>query len=557
MIALLASLALATDGEDVADALIAEMDRGRAELSLPDAPDLYQLRTQLLILNEVDAIASLGGLVRFREGPTNGIGIEVRVGTPEYDNTGFGGWQNGFVQGSLPEQLTPLAARIGAWRLTDQAYKQAVEQYARKKAQYTAPDDHPGDYQMIDPVTGSQEAPQADPGEPLRDLAIELSGLMARSEHPLQRGEVHVGHEIGTMWTLDTHGTRVARPVAETTVRALAQLRTDDGMLITDHRLWSVQTTDDLPEAAELRAQVEALRDGLDALADAEVLDAEYVGPVIFSDEAATDLFRYLLVPQVEGTPAEVPFDSWFGDLGDRKDPVRIGRRVLPPGWSVFDDPQLDPSHPSTFQWDLEGTPAERVDLVQDGIVRDLLMSRVPRKGLEGTNGHARGWIGERPEGRVSQLVVEPDRHRSARALHKKATKLARSYGRDWYLVVERLQEPAVRWIGQGFALFSSDSEANLPPPVSVTRVYADGRTEVLRGARIVGVERWLLRDIVAAGDPRQSTWLAPTSSFGAGATSGLPVLTRAPQVLVGEVEIVPDPGDPRDATVLPPPEAK
>lgn len=544
----------AVDGAQVADELTEEIARQQAELALPDAPPLYHLRYQLLMLHEVDAVAANGGLIRYRQGPSNGLGVEVRVGTPDFDNTGFGGWQNGFVQGPLPDELTPLSARLGAWRFTDTAYKQAVEQYARKTSQFTAPEDHPGDYQMVDPVTGAAEVPQPLDGEPLQALAISLSEALDRGPRTLERGEVHVGHELGALWTLDSTGTRVRRPVAETTIRALGQLRTADGMLLTDQRLWSVREPSQLPAPEAMAADARAVADGLAALAEAPVLDDEYVGPVLFTDEAAVDLFRYLLVAQLEGTPAEVPFDSWFGDLGGNKDPVRVGRRVLPPGWSAFDDPGHDPSHPSAFQWDLEGTPAERVDLVSDGIVRDVLMSRVPRKGVDGTNGHARGWIGERPEGRVSQLVVTPPRSESARKLHKRAAKLARAYGRDWYFVVERLQEPAVRQIGQGYSMFAETSDGALPPPVRITRVWADGRTEVLRGARIVGVERWLLRDIVAAGELNTGTWLAPTGSFGSGATSGLPVLTLAPDVLVGEVEIVPSPGDPRDANVLEPP---
>lgn len=538
----------------IADALAEELTRNQAELALPEAPRLYHLRYQLVTLSEVDVSADRGGLIRYNAGPSNGLGVEVRVGEAAWDNTGFGGWQNGFLQGPLPDELTAQAAKLGAWRLTDSAYKQAVEQHARKTAQVTPPPEHPGDYQLTGPVIGTAPIPDPVDGAPLRQLALDLSARLVRPGLPLERGEVHIGHEVGALWTLDSEGTRIGRPVVETTVRAVAQLRTEDGLLITDHHLWSEQLPDRLlDDTGSALAAMDLLAARLETAAAAPQFTDEYVGPVIFEKDAAIDLFRYLLVDQLEGTPAEVPFDSWFGDLGAGKDPVRVGRRVLPPGWSAFDDPGLAPDHPSTFAWDLEGTPARRVELVSDGIVRDVLMSRVPRKGATGTNGHARGWIGERAEGRVSQLVVEAPRSASAVRLRKKAAKLARAYGRDWFLVIERLQEPAVRQLGQDYGIWAESSETTLPPPLSVTRVWADGRTEVLRGARIVGAERWLLRDVIAAGPQREGTWLAPTRSFGAGITSGLPVLTRAPDVLVGEVEIVPAPGDPRDAPLLRP----
>jgi hypothetical protein len=153
----------------------------------------------------------------------------------------------------------------------------------------------------------------------------------------------------------------------------------------------------------------------------------------------------------------------------------------------------------------------------------------------------------------VCQLQIDPDRRLSARALHKRAVKLAKAYDRDWYLVVRKLQDPAVRSIGQEYSMFAEASAA-LPPPVSVVRVYADGREEILRGARFAGVDRYLLRDIVGAGAQNRATWLASASSFGSGATTGLSTLTWAPDILVGEVEVVPAPGDPRDAPVVPAP---
>ncbi len=534
----------------VLEALTDEMTRNESELALPEAPPLYLLRYQLAQLHAIDMVTSMGGVIRESNSTSNALGVEVRVGTPEYDNTGFGGWQNGFMRTGLPLVLTPEALQASAWRLTDRAYKQAVEQYGRKEAQFTAPEDYPGDYQMLPAVQAQVAPPSADVG-PIPQLATDLSKTLAKVQ--FERSQVHVGSELGTMWTVDSTGTRLGRPVAETTIRAFAQLRTDDGQLITDHVLWSVPTPEDLPDAVTMHDQVGEMTQGLDRLRDTPNFDAEYVGPVLFTHDAAVDLFRWLLVAQVEGTPAEIPFESWFGDLGGTKDPVRVGRRVLPPGWTAIDDPQHLPNHVSTYSWDSEGTPAEAVTLVSDGIVKDLLMSRVPRKGMAGTNGHARSWLGARAEGRVTQLDIQPDKHLGAAAVHKRAVKMARAYDRDWYLVVSRLQEPAVRQVGQGFSMFSESEDSALPQPLSVVRVWADGRQERLRGAAFANVERFVLRDIVAAGTQREATWTAPMQ-WSAGTTNGFPTWTSAPDVLIGEMEVVPRSGDPTDAPVVPPP---
>ncbi|MEZ4319432.1 MAG: metallopeptidase TldD-related protein [Myxococcota bacterium] len=562
MIAVLLGLAHAQDGDspsssdsELLEALKAEMARA-SELSLPDAPPLYALRYRLALMQQREVHAELGSVLVEDATPYHGLGVELRVGTPMYDNTGFGGWENGFVRGSLAADPTPHDARQAAWRLTDLAYKQAVEQHARKSSQFTAPDDYPGDWAEMPPVVADDGWATLTGSDALRARVIELSDVFTPAGDRLQKGQVVLGQEAGGMVLIDRDGTEVRRPMEEVTLRAMAHLRTDDGQMLTDSRLWSVRQPDQLPEQAEMVAELERMRDDLLALAESPSLTDEYVGPVLFEGDAALDVFRYLLVPQLEGTPAEVPYDSWFGDLGEAKDPVRIGRRVLPEGWSASDDPRADPSHPSSFLHDWEGTPAQRVDLVDDGIVRDLLMSRVPRKGLA-PNGHARGFLGYRASGRVTQLSVEPNKAASSKKLVKKGLKMAQAYGRDHVLVVRRLQEDAVRAADATSSMFGFTEEdvLRLPPPVEVVRVYADGREEVLRGARFASVQRFVLRDIALAGEQRTGTFLAPIAGDYASMspTEGMPTRISAPDILVREIELVPTSGDPRDKPVLAP----
>ncbi len=551
MIALLASLALAGPVED---AIRAELARTE-ELSLPDAPPLYHVRYQLLRMEQVDLHTHLGSLVRRSTLPMNGLGVEMRVGEPDFDNTGFGGWQDGFLRTSLAAEPTAESVRLDAWRLTDRAYKQAVEQLARKSAQFTRPPDYPGDYQLTGPTVHDGGHAEIGDADALEALAVELSGALVGGERTLVHGGAYVGHEAGSLWTIDTEGTDVVRPLQETSIRLAAQIRTDDGLLITDQRLWSVRAPTDLPPHEEMLAEATALRDQLQAVAEAPAFGEEYVGPVVFADTAAVDLMRYLLVPQLEGTPAEVPFDSWFGELGSQSGSVRLARRVLPPGWSAVDDPVGLPGHPGTFTHDYEGTPAEAVELITDGIVQDVLMCRVPRKGVDGTNGHARGYLGSRSSGRAVSLSVSSDRHQTRTALIRRGLKLARAYGRDHIVVIERLQEPALLELGTNF--WYDEDDLPLPPPVWATKVYADGTEERLRGLRFAAADRWLLRDIIAAGPSVEATWLAPAFGGwgGLGPTEGLATRIRAAEVLVGEVELVPQSGDPMDTPIIPPPE--
>ncbi len=572
MIGLLLSVALAQSGStsDVTshepdrawvDALRAEMERAN-ELSLPDAPELYALRYRLAMLESHSVVAELGSVLREDHQPFHGLGVELRVGSPDYDNTGFGGWEDGFVRGGLALHPTPHSLRRTAWLITDRAYKQAVEQYARKSAQFEAPDDYPGDWQVPEPVKADLGWAVPMQTDEMRQRAIDLSSELAPLGSKLSIGRVVLGQEAGGVLLVDLDGTELVRPMEEVTLRAFAHLRTDDGQLLTDSRLWTARQPSQLPSEDAMSREVIAMRDALEARADAPKLEEEYVGPVLFEGDAAVDVFRYLLTPQLEGTPAEIPYDSWFGDLGERSETVRVGRRVLPEGWTAIDRPQADPTHPSHMPYDWEGTPSRDVELVEDGIVRDLLMNNVPRRiggEIRGSNGHARGFLGQRSKARVTQLVVAPDKQVPRRKLLKKALKMASSYGRDHVLVVRRLQEDAVRAAASDATVFDLGGEdaLRLPPPVEVVRVSADGSEEVLRGARFASIQRFVLRDIALAGDTAAKSYLAPASGdySGLGPTEGMATHLTAADILVREVELVPSSGDPRDKPVLVPPD--
>ncbi len=542
------------------DALRAELRRNATELSLPNAPAVHLLRYHVTRLSSLTAGSTFGALRSWRDASGRELGVEVRVGTPDYDSSGFGGWETGTRLHPLPEG-PGIAADLGvAWLETDRAYKDAVEQYGRKKAVYTTPKDHPGDWQVI-PAAQADEG--AAPAGDVRQLTERVRALSAAflGFPELESGEAELGAEAGFHHIIGLDGTSIRRRRQEVSMAATATARAEDGMLVADRRMWTVREMSRLPSQAEMQRSASQMAAELLVAAASPMAEDEYVGPVVFRGQAAADLFRHLLIPQLEGTPPVVPFDTVIGEMGqgllpDSSGHARLGRRVLPPGWEVVDDPQHNLGHPASFNFDAEGTPAQEVDLATDGIVRTLLMGRIPRKGVAGTNGHARGRPGERLHGRASMTTIRgpAGEERSSDFLVKKGLELARSYGHDHVLVIDRLIDPSM--IPGEVSTGDEGSGLGLPPPVIARRVYADGREELLRGLGFAGVHRWVLRDIAAAGPANDLSYMAP---FRPGSSTftpihGMPTWISAPEVVVGEMELVPRSADPRERPVVPPP---
>ena len=59
------------------------------------------------------------------------------------------------------------------------------------------------------------------------------------------------------------------------------------------------------------------------------------------------------------------------------------------------------------YPFDDEGIPAERVTLVDKGVLRNFEMSRQPLTGFPHSNGHGRRQIGAQPVSRQGNLIVQ------------------------------------------------------------------------------------------------------------------------------------------------------
>jgi TldD protein len=313
--------------------------------------------------------------------------------------------------------------------------------------------------------------------------------------------------------------------------------RSGDGEVMCDHVMRVVSRPDQLPEMDALAAEVDALAVRLEVWRAAPREADEWVGPVIFEGDAAVEVVQRLLVPAVVGTaPRETATDD-FSRVSVADGGLGLNRRVLPPGWSVVDDPGADPALPSSYTFDDEGVPGQRLSLVEDGLVRDLLMSRVPGDDLQQSNGHARGSVGTLLRGTPSNLSVTPDRARSDKKLFDQAFALARTYGLDHVMVVRRVADTDVGSSQFRAAFRSSTSErTDLPAPVEIVRRYADGREVVVRGLAFHAVDRRTLRDVVGAGRSTTRTVLYG----GSGPTGGTPITLTVPSLLVSEIELVP-----------------
>lgn len=528
----------------VEEAAQAELTRALT-LTLPDARSPSLVVYDVLDGDVVEAFGEQGALVSSSTDRYRNLRAEVRVGDPTLDSSNFQafGEPNGVIQRRLPVEDSVLALRREIWLATDLAYKHAVEQYSRKvAARRDDPSPKPPDWAPAPAVVAEVPAPAVTSADPaaLAALVQRLSGELARFPG------VEVSQAIARDWqgrrlVLSSEGTRLWTPTGYTVVRVEGTVRMPDGSSQLDSRSWVVRSLADLPPEAEMTAAVNELGTWLEGLKAAPV-EEDYLGPVLFEGPAAVELFSQLLAAELSGTPPEEEDGGRFGSMGGKPPTARLGRRVLPVGWSVVDDATTQEPILGKYAYDQEGVAPRRVELVKDGVVRDLLMSRVPRKDLGASTGHGRSLGGDRRAAVPAAVTVTARRTMSDSKLEKLALRLAAQTGRDYVLVVRRLTPPAlVEDLEIGFA--GEGPLSGLTPPYEAWRLYADGHTQPVRSVKFSGVDRRALRDIAGAADGDGPVDLLDgpvgAARYQIGPTGGFPVTWDVPSVLITELELV------------------
>lgn len=563
LVCLWGPLALATPLRASDDALMeaarAELERA-ATLRLPGQPAPYHVVFEILD-GEVVTVGSAGGaLTSFDHGPYRTARVEVRVGDAAFDNSNFDmsfGERDGVRVRGLPHEDVPDALRRELWLATDAAYKGAAEQLSAKRAAQKGRRSSalPSFLPIPSLRTPSIHRPSVDAAG-MRKRIDALTAAM-ESNAWLEESDALGREWQGRRVVLSTEGTEAWLPTGFTVLRVEAVARAEDGARLRNVRSWVARDATRLPGSGDMVAEVEDMVSWLEALRAAPV-ERDYLGPVLFESAAAVEFFRQLALPEMSGTPpASQPPDPYAPGAETGPPTARVGRRLLPEGWTIIDDPGGDPGSAGHYTHDFEGAPATRVEVVRDGVVRDLLMSRIPRDGHASSTGHGRSLGADRRIALPGAVTVEPPRGRSDRALRRRALGLARQAGLPYVLVVRRLAPPAM---SEDFEIaFSGEGPlAGLTRPVEVYRLHVDGRQEPVRGLEFVGVDRRALRDVAMAGSMGPAVGVmdgAPGSQrFSVGTVGGLPSSWAVPPVLVTEMEMRGTPGV--EQRVLPPPPA-
>jgi predicted Zn-dependent protease len=513
----------------ILDTLKAENQREMEAFGKTNEP-AYYLGYQLVEQRIVSIEAEGGAIVTDQDDINRNLDVDVRVGSPQLDNTHqLADDTNGLNapltrRGEVPFGDDKVALQNALWLETDRRYHEAVsalgyvkqDQQTLQKVKKADPDFSKEPTEVHTEAPAKLEFDKAQWVDRLRKCSAKaLKGQATR-------GTCGVVFQLNTSYFVNSEGSVIQTSWTNAQLSVSVGVKSDDGQNLSRLEQRFGAKPSDLPGDAEVDKMIKTVTEDLDALHDAPLAEP-YVGPAILQGRASGVFFHEVFGHRIEGhrqkdTTSGQTFASY------------VGKDIAPEWLSVYDDPQLVTLNGiqlnGFYRFDDEGVRAAHVPLIDHGKLVGFLMGRNPIPGFPHSNGHGRRSPGLPPVSRQGNLVVETTKSVEYKDLEQMLIEEVKKQHRPYGMIFTD--------ISGGFTNTSAFApQAFKVNPVMAYRLYPDGRKELVRGIDISGTPLVALQSIRAASREIE------TFNGVCGAESGwVPVSASAPSLLLDKIEV-------------------
>lgn len=512
----------AADKDQIFKAMQDELDRSLNELHIEGLEKAYYIEYKLVISNIYSIESSLGSIVSIEKQPTARLNVKVRVGDYKFDNTNFFDFSSSFFGSSDDEEsfkrrrvsFNPdySTLRRELWLSTDAAYKEAAEIYSKKVAalKNKIRKDTTHDF-----LTAKQEnyvrmdqAPTYNEQE-LINLMKDLSAEYKAFKN-IQTSSVNMEYIVEDVFYMNSEGSSFAIRDWYTGLESAATGQSDDGMPMGNFVTFFAEDPSSLPAKDSLLKAMSECGRILSETINAPAAEDDYSGPVLFTGKAAAELFAQNFAPNLI-TQREPVSEATFGsDDGSKAFQTKIGGRVLPEFFDLYDDPYMK-NYDETilaghYEIDDEAVKAQKVDLVKGGYLKALLSERIPTKRVRESNGHKRGGAAMFSNLMLTKSETEESSNKfvSYDSLKARMMQLCKDRELPYGIVVKNVLNKNIfitTMFRQNPGLISFPRGAGKFLPTEVYKVYPDGREELVRGFTGKAFTVRSFKDIILAGE--------------------------------------------------------
>jgi TldD protein len=459
--------------------------------------------------------------------------IQVRVGNNVIDNThpikgedsGWSEWDTGT---DIPVENVPEGIKQVLWKETDRQYRKSADLYAKVLANIAVKvedEDKSDDFSEEKPVVYNEAL--LDEADLAFDIRLWEEKLKSYSAIFLQNKDViegiaNLGFRIERKYFVSSDGSNITENRIICRVIIYGKTQAEDGMDLPLYNDYFGFYPGDLPSDEVIVDETKKLSETLTKLRSAPVVDS-YTGPALLSAASAGVFFHEIFGHRIEGQRMKDENDA-------QTFKKKVGEKVLNENLSVIFDPGISKYKnfylSGAYKYDDQGQSGKRVVVVENGILRNFLMSRTPIEGFSNSNGHGRAQEGMQAASRQSNMFVESKKPFTKEQLRKALVSEAKKQGKEYgYLFANTVGGFTMtgRYIPNAFNV----------TPTEVYRIYTDGRPdELVRGVDLVGTPLSIFSNIEAAGND----YGIFDGTCGA-ESGGVPVSTVCPTVFVKQIE--------------------
>ena len=508
------------------DIINEEMNREFEVLSKADVP-AYYMDYSVNEINTTMISANLGSLINSTSTTNRLAKVNLRLGDYAKDNThelgNFG--RSNFSASSSPISLTNDKEAINKtlWQLTHTAYVTAKQQY--QQVQNMEEDQSKtSDFskeKAVRSVELSDDSNENIDNGYWETLLTEATKAFLDDEE-IVSGKIDFNYTKERKYFTSTEGSYIAQDLSYAHLQVNARVKCTDGSIVPIYKTFFAFSPKDLPIREELDSEIQRLIAAMQELKKAPLAEP-FTGPAILHARVAGVFFHEIFGHRIEGHRLRSNSD---GQTFKEK----INQKVLPPSINIFSDPSMtrynDQDLIGAYKFDDEGIEAQKVQVVENGVLKSFLMSRSPLENFETSNGHGRCEAGLHPVARQSNLIIESLAPLSDKKLRKMLVDACKEQGKEYgYYFVD---------VTGGFTQtdrFNTNS-FNIMPTL-VYKIFVDKRPDQLvRGVDLIGTPLAMFAEITATGD-HQETF---TGICGA-ESGGVPVSATAPALFVNRIE--------------------
>lgn len=435
--------------DPVMQAIKAETDRAHKELKMEGQPGIFFLGTNVVEYSSTGAVARLGKLT-FSAGNENrwrSVVASIMVGDSLVASPLLNTNMSNFPIGD-----NVMAMRIDLWKRYDQAYKEVLQGYmgrtSRPKSYLATLTDEQRevkDWIKTEPVDMISPLPE----DKLDRKAME-EYVVAATEGLTQydfliNSQASIYRTINTRWAYNTDGTQIRVSKVEYNLNIQMESFGQNGALVSNHYQDTFSSMEDLPDTAQLKKRLNEMALELKAVQNAKRQDGIEICTVLLEDVYLQD---FLQLGKIIGS---IPFNRSLGITIPYD--YRMGKSIIKPTLENMDGRRIM-STDYTIK-SLSGTPvyqgkslngyfpvdllgARTVDsltLVENGVLKNLMTSRIPAAGYNKSNGHFRPTGMAEVGFGVMKIEINPQKVIPYDKMYAKLLETARNRGQKYAYV--------------------------------------------------------------------------------------------------------------------------